>query len=822
MQIMERYRSMRIHWQAFWLTLLLAAVVFVPFMILDKGYFFFFGDFNVQQVPFYQMAHQAVRSGEIFWNWKTDLGVNFLASYSFYLLFSPFFWLTLPFPNSFVPYLMGPLLILKTACAACTSCLYLQRFVQDKKYSLIGGLLYAFSGFTVYNIFFNHFHEPIIFFPLLLVALENLVEGEKKGWFALAVAANCVVNYWFFIGEVVFVILYVFVRMSTPEWKINFKKFCTIALEAVLGLGLAMVILLPSVMAIMGNPRTTSDNLLSGWNFWIYWNDQRLGAILQSIFFPPELPSRPNFFPDHGAKWSSMSAWLPALSTVGVFSYLLSGKKKDWLKRLLILSFFLALTPGTNSMFILFNEDYYARWFYMPVLLMCAASIIALEQTDIDLKRGLRWTGGILLFFTVMVGFTPIKVDKKWQIGLMNEPARFWLTVAIAVLCWLVVGNIIKCYRHDPNVFYKKMLAAVAVLGVGHNIVFIASGKLCSEIPTAFIRDTAIAGRTQLELPGEDFYGRFARADIYSSMDNTGMYWDLPNIQAFHSIIPNSIMEFYPQVGVKRDVSSKPDVRYFALRPLLSVRWFLVPENKDSEELMPGYTYVSNQLGYNIYKNDNWMPMGFGYDTAYDPILFNSMPMDMRSRVMLQAVYLDEEAIMRNEDLLTLLDEPPYATMDYADMENDVHDRLDMACYSFVIDQRGFTAKSDLEKETLMFFSVPYDEGWSATVNGEEVLIERANLGFMAVRVPQGVATIRFTYLAPGLKLGAVVTLVSATLLAAYWIIGRKKGPVPVAVVEIPEEPVEGTPGDTPAPNPDEKPEEARFSWTDDDPTKEE
>ncbi|MFR1214578.1 MAG: hypothetical protein ACLSCV_07575 [Acutalibacteraceae bacterium] len=35
---------------------------FIPFIIYDKGYFFY-GDFNVQQVPFYQMAHDAVRSG---------------------------------------------------------------------------------------------------------------------------------------------------------------------------------------------------------------------------------------------------------------------------------------------------------------------------------------------------------------------------------------------------------------------------------------------------------------------------------------------------------------------------------------------------------------------------------------------------------------------------------------------------------------------------------------------------------------------------------------------------------------------------------------
>ncbi|MEI3551458.1 MAG: YfhO family protein [Acutalibacteraceae bacterium] len=139
---------------------------FIPFIIYDKGYFLFYGDFNVQQVPFYQMAHDAVRSGSFGWSWTTDLGANFIGSYSFYLLGSPFFWLTIPFPSAAVPYLMGPLLILKFGCASLTGYVYLKRYVQNQNFAVIGGMLYAFSGFSVYNIFFNHFHEAIVFFPL--------------------------------------------------------------------------------------------------------------------------------------------------------------------------------------------------------------------------------------------------------------------------------------------------------------------------------------------------------------------------------------------------------------------------------------------------------------------------------------------------------------------------------------------------------------------------------------------------------------------------------------------------------------------------------
>ena len=61
----------------------LLLVVQLPVMIYTKGYFIYYGDFNSQQLPFYYIAHAAVRSGSFGWNWMTDLGANFIGSYSF-------------------------------------------------------------------------------------------------------------------------------------------------------------------------------------------------------------------------------------------------------------------------------------------------------------------------------------------------------------------------------------------------------------------------------------------------------------------------------------------------------------------------------------------------------------------------------------------------------------------------------------------------------------------------------------------------------------------------------------------------------------------
>ena len=85
-----------------------------------------------------------------------------------------------------------------------------------------------------------------------------------------------------------------------------------------MGLLMASVILVPAIITVLGNPRLSS--MLDGWNLLVYSNEQRYFAILECLFFPPDIPARPNFFPDANAKWSSLGAWLPLVSMTGVIT----------------------------------------------------------------------------------------------------------------------------------------------------------------------------------------------------------------------------------------------------------------------------------------------------------------------------------------------------------------------------------------------------------------------------------------------------------------------------------------------------------------------
>ncbi len=792
----------------FLIALGVATAFFLPYMIMDGGYFVFYGDYTVQQIPFYQMCHEAVKGGNVYWSHTTDLGANFIGSYSFYLLGSPFFWLTIPFPNSFVPYLLAPLLILKFACAAFTGYLYIRRFTKTPMAASLGGLLYAFSGFAVYNIFFNHFHEPIVFFPLLLLALEMFITENRRGVFCLAVAMCAIVNYFFFFGMVVFCIIYFFVRLFSKAIKIKITRFLCMLLEALLGVMIAAGLLVPSLAAIMNNSRIS--DILLGWDAITYGREQIYLNVLQCFFFPPDIPARPVFFPGAEVKWASLGGWLPLFSMVGVFAHF-KTRKGSWINRVLGICIFMAMVPILNSAFYAFNSCYYARWFYMPILIMSLATAVMAEDLKADWKFGFKWVFGITLAVSLVLGFFPQRQyegeEVTYVFGLYTQDddfytARFWIACAIALVSLAVLYFLLKIRKSNKQAFFKVSIVCVCVVSVIFANVFIATGRGHAYDIKNEVIPNLIEGK--VDLPKDTYY----RIDTYDGIDNTGMYLGYPTINAFHSVVPVSIFEFYDFIDVERSVGSRPETYQEALRSFLSVRYLL--NRVDGESFltetgyprMTGFEYLGTQSGYYIYQNENFVPMGFCYDNFMTEEYCTTFYEDARVRMMLKAVLLTKEQIARYSAILDNIEDVSYNNNDYQhsiELENGslqdddtqetapsaqpplyqlTDERLSIDCEilrnnsvsTFKTDNKGFTATISREKESLLFFSIPYDEGWSATVNGEKVEIEKVNKGFMAVVVPKGDSTIRFDYNTPYLIEGIGITVIGVSFFLIYFL----------------------------------------------------
>ena len=800
--IYHNYRPVLI---TFLTALLTAALLFVPFIIFDGGIFYYYGDFNVQEIPFYQLCHNALRSGQTGWSHITDLGSDFLSSYSFYLLGSPFFWLTIPFPNWFVPYLIGPLLILKFACAAASACIYLKRYVRNPQYAVLGGLLYAFSGFSIYNVFFFHFHEPMIVFPLLLAALDSFLYDKKRGLFAVAVFAAAVINYYFFVGQVFFVIAYFLVITLTKTYKFKIKEFLLLAAETLIGFFASAFILLPSVLGLLGNPRL--DTLPNGWDSLVYNEPQRYWLIVLAFFFPADLPAFPVFTPDSNCKWASVAGWLPMFSMTGVIAYL-QLKKRSWLKKLILLLILFAFVPVLNSMFQLFNSSiYYARWFYMLVLMFVLATLRALENKEADWGRALRWSAGITVGAIALIGLMPtIITDEdaagrftitiasyKITIGAQATLERFWSYALIALIGLLVFVLVFKKFRVNKRRFARISIICTLAVAYGASFLNIATGTLYSNTTYAIDNDI-LNCRDGIKIDDIDE----VRSDFYQCVDNTAMFWKIQSINCFQSSVSTSIMQFYDAMGITRDVASRPEVQDYGLRAFLSCKYLFDYRmdgksgsdnsfiDEDGNTKMPYWKYVTTCNRFDIYENECYIPMGFVYDSFVTEEEFERVDDLNKTEAILYSMVLTRDQMKKYSDI-TGYTQKNYNLLysensDYFDSVVDSYRYGDEnykeacqklkahSCSSFEYTDDGFKAHYDNNgKENLMFFSVPYSDGFTAYVNGEEADVEKVNYGFMAVKIPANTSCdIVFHYKTPGLSAGVAISLISLAGFCIY------------------------------------------------------
>lgn len=110
------------------------------------------------------------------------------------------------------------------------------------------------------------------------------------------------------------------------------------------------------------------------------------------------------------------------------------------------------------------------------------------------------------------------------------------------------------------------------------------------------------------------------------------------------------------------------------------------------------------------------------------------------------------------------------------DMKNflaayELWDRNKMTVETF---EDGYLAGSiSLEKDMMMFTSIPYDKGWTVLVDGKKMDVEKIGDAFIGVPLTAGNHQIEMKYFPSGLKTGMLVSVISWVLF--FVIINKKK-----------------------------------------------
>lgn len=246
------------------------------------------GDYTLQTYAFYAQGYnifwEFVRTGEMpLYDFSNFLGANYLGTQSFYYVFSPLFYLLCLCPKPLLYQGIFFHMVFKFALGGFFMYVLLRKYFKvSSKMSWLGGFIYAFSGWTLFYVWF-HFGDVMAFFPLFIMGFEKCLK-ERKGWLLSVSIFLCgLANYFFLVNFCIFGLFYALYRWihiyginkkrgfsASERWGVLLQGI----LHCAIGVMMTAICVLPSLQVALNSTRSTSSS-------------SYLISLLQTIFVNP-------------------------------------------------------------------------------------------------------------------------------------------------------------------------------------------------------------------------------------------------------------------------------------------------------------------------------------------------------------------------------------------------------------------------------------------------------------------------------------------------------------------------------------------------------
>ena len=707
-------------------TLLTLSLALLPVMAI-KGDLWLSSDFLHQEVAFILETKRMLATGAPWWSWNTYLGSDFIGSYAFYTLTSPFVWINCLLPESLLEAGLAITFVLKFLCLALVSCVYLRKMGVSRENSMLGAFLFTFSSFSIASLYYYHFYEPIIAFVMLLIALERLLKRERWGMTCVAMAAFVMtfVNFYFAIGSFIAALIYVAFRAFSGEVDFSLKVAIKGFAAVLVGIVMCSFLLLPVYHTMLETTRADAQSIFDETVI------QNLLERLRTLFMPKVVEGTTAFVPGGSGSFSNEAC-------IAVFGLSLAAiyvwRHRDWLAALLVALLILYLTP-LGGVFTLFTNPLYTRWAYVLTLVVVLCTVRVLDERRRPGRGVVAYS--ILATAVVLVFTLRVFVDAGWRM----PGVRF---IALIVLFFAGIAVLVLWCHGKLSTRLLKLAIIVCVIGQMwlflSNLAVINKG-VDSQRYKNYVHNIEKGQGSTVE-SRIDF--RSHESDFLAC--NLGLLRNHPSVQGYHSVINHDVNDFMQLYTRDFWATNKlrPNVHLDELDALMSV--------KD--------VYEIDSMG-NVSKRENqyYIPMGFAYDKCLSTSDFNKLINDSSFNLplmMLSAIVVDDICCdgMESIDIFQPLN-----------LDSLVAKRREFTAIGFKGDSRGFSAKIALPSTKMVFFSVPYSKGFIARIDGNVVPIYKANRCMMALKVPSGKHSISVTYSPPGLTVGAWISLAGVLLL---------------------------------------------------------
>ncbi|MFZ4520736.1 MAG: YfhO family protein [Bacteroidales bacterium] len=775
-----------------WITLgivsLMVLIIFSDFILGNK--FYLFKDIGSDTIntfyPHFIYIRNYLRSeGFPMWAFAQGMGQNIQSG----SINNPFYWIVYSGSAEAIAYRIIWMEIVKILLTGYFIYNFLKLLGLKPTVILLGTLLYCFSGLMIIGGGWYIFSTEACYLALLLWAFERLYQQNSWFLFPVAIALIAAVQPFNLFLYGLFFIFYFLMRYFTsdnPTGKEFFGFVMKLAGCTLLGLLISSFFFWSSLQMLLDSPRVGGhsglfDKLMATPVFSFGDHNHNMAVILR--FFSNDLLGNGSGY--HG--WYNYLeaplvyiGLLPLLLMPQIF--LLTSRRKAMVYALFFLILIIpAVFPYFRYALWLFTGDYYRGYSLFVGLAFLFLTLFSVNEILGTKKINLFVLAGTLVLLMILLYYPYQNGDQLIDNSIQSTVRNFLIIYSVILGCYYFEG-------------YKAILNLLLII-----LVFIELG---TGNYTSLSKRTVLTKQEARQKTGYNDYTLEATAYLNSTDKgffrvnkdftanpavhtsfNDGKAQGFNGTMVYDSFNQKYYILFLEEMGIitrGKETESRWAIG-FANRPILqnlASTKYSITKGPVSRYKMFKYDSIAQFGDVKVLRNNLFLPLGFTYKQYILADSFSIVSAAKKDYILQQAFVTDSPLDKRFAGFgqYNLKDTAVTYTFEeyFRDVQKLKKDTLAISRFS----QNRIKGTLDLDSARVLFYSIPFDKGWHARIDGKEVQPMVCNVGFIGLFIEAGKHEVELYYSPPYFHLSLMLTfgglLLFFGLLGLTWFKLRK------------------------------------------------
>ena len=630
--------------------LLMCIVAFLPFFTEGKSFVWGAGVEDGLSQHFSALAYYGEALREFFrnllaghpklvmWDMSLGYGADILSTLNYYAIGDPLNLLYGFVSPKNTETMYNFMIVLRMYLAGITFIMYARKMKKRSYGTVIGALVYVFSGFC-FRLGLRHpfFINPMIYFPLLCLGIEKIYQRERPYVFIFAVCVSAMSNYYFLYMLTIFAVIYAWIRFYKYSEENKIKTFFLTILKFgmyyTLGIAMAAVILLPSVIGFLGNGRYGNG---ADWKSLIVYPGKYYLLFIENFIGYGNMGSNTN------------AGYLPIVGIVVLFTLFSQRMKHKKYRAAFIASIIALILPifgyafngfsyannrwafALSFIVALLTAEMYPRLFVMSkrqqigigagiIIYTVFCIIVNASGEEILKNKGIMAACGLIaVFYILLLIFQRLGYDTQKRI----------VRVSMAILLLISVG-VHGYYRFDPKEY-------------AYTQEFMDQGQAYRTLKEDNIRMLSKANDPSVYRVHAEGY-RYKNYGLINHLNTTSGYYSIT------AKCVTDTIKGYDTLGMQYADKYKGVDQRLGLLSLAGVKYITVAHNsqvaKDVSSMgdVPyGVEKLRKKGNITLYKNKYALPFAYAYDSYMTEQQYEQLNGIGKEQAMLAQIILNQ------------------------------------------------------------------------------------------------------------------------------------------------------------------------------------